>query len=340
MAISGFASRLGFTRIILGAIAGAAGSCALILSLSDSASGAGPKCFGKHATIVGTPNADTLHGTAGRDVIVGRGHRDTIDGRGGNDLICGGGGGDTIDGGSEFDKIKGGPRPDELDGGPGPDDLFGEGGNDFVRGDHGADKLFGEQGIDTLDGGAGPDKVFGGAGPDGLLGGPNPGVADELFGGAGNDTLKGEEGEDNLFGGADDDDLDGGEDIDDCQQGTGTGPVVNCEADLAVDVVGPATAPPGAIPFRITVTNNGPSSVGYTLDLGSDNSNLMCPSSSLDTHSEPELAAGSTRTEIDTITCIDEDAPGGEVSVVATLSGPPDPNPGNNQDQAVTTVTG
>lgn len=51
---------------------------------------AAPTCFGKRATIVGTPGDDRLVGTGGRDVIVGRGGDDVILGRGGRDRICGG----------------------------------------------------------------------------------------------------------------------------------------------------------------------------------------------------------------------------------------------------------
>jgi Ca2+-binding RTX toxin-like protein len=325
------ASRLAYARIILVSVAAAAGAWVAFLALSGSAAGAGPTCFGKPATIVGNGNANTLRGTAGDDVIVGGAGRDRIDGRGGSDRICGG---------DDPDKVFGGPGADKLDGERAADDLFGEQGADFARGDRGADKLFGEKGVDGLDGGAGPDDVFGGAGPDNLFGGPNPGVADNLSGGPGTDTLDGEEGEDNLFGGPDDDDLDGGEDVDNCQQGTGTGPVVNCEADLAVDVVGPATASEGDITYTVNVTNNGPSSVGYSLVLAHDDHHLLCPPPSWEgTHSEPALDAGATRSESYTITCAKEGDPGRQVSVDATVSGPPDPTPGNDHDQTVTAVS-
>ncbi|HEX5984156.1 MAG TPA: hypothetical protein VFY69_08120 [Solirubrobacterales bacterium] len=65
-----------------------------------------PRCFGREATIVGTPGSDRLVGTHRRDVIVARGGRDTVYGRGGNDLICGGGGRDLLRGGAGRDRIR------------------------------------------------------------------------------------------------------------------------------------------------------------------------------------------------------------------------------------------
>jgi Ca2+-binding RTX toxin-like protein len=183
------------------------------------------------------------------------------------------------------------------------------------------------EGADELFAGANDDDLFGEEGVDGLDGGPG---LDHLFGGPRNDEL---------FGGADEDDLDGGPDSDECQQGTGTGTVLNCEADLVVDVVGPATAPAGNITYTVNVTNLGPSSVGYTLVLDQNNSNLQC-SGARGTQSEPELAAGLARSQIQVVTCVDEEAPGGQLSVGATVSGPPDPTPENNHDVVATTVSG
>ncbi len=79
-----------------------------------------PLCFGKRATIVGTPRSDGPIGTSGPDVIVGLGGPDAIIGGGGNDLICGGPGNDEIEAdGGPFVSNPG--RADRVDGGPGKD---------------------------------------------------------------------------------------------------------------------------------------------------------------------------------------------------------------------------
>ena len=49
---------------------------------------AAPTCFGKRATIVGSPDRESIVGTSGGDVIVGTANSEVIHGRGGNDLIC------------------------------------------------------------------------------------------------------------------------------------------------------------------------------------------------------------------------------------------------------------
>jgi Ca2+-binding RTX toxin-like protein len=65
-------------------------------------------CWGRKATIVGTPGNNVLIGTRGRDVIVGLEGNDTIKGHGGNDVICGDNGADKIVGGKGVDLIGGG----------------------------------------------------------------------------------------------------------------------------------------------------------------------------------------------------------------------------------------
>ena len=82
---------------------------------------AAPRCFGRPATLVGTPGNDTLRGTAGNDVIVALAGNDRIDGRGGNDRICAGPGRDTLHGGPGNDRLDGGPGTDVLNGGAGRD---------------------------------------------------------------------------------------------------------------------------------------------------------------------------------------------------------------------------
>jgi Ca2+-binding RTX toxin-like protein len=300
---------------------------------TESSSAARPECFGKRATIVGGQNGNTLRGTEHADVIVGGGGNDKIDGRGGRDVICGGEGKDKIFGGPDFDSLSGGARGDRM---------FGEGDKDQINGDEGADLIFGGQRTDVLDGGDGPDELNGGPATDLIFGGSSPVAPDELFGGPGDDILAGELGDDNLFGGTGNDDLSGGtgEGTDNCQQEAGTGPVADCEADLAVDVVGAASSPEGNIPFRVTVTNNGPSSVPYTLALDEDDHHMFCGSPSFEgTHPETDLAAGFARTQDLIVTCAKEGDPGRQVSLDATLSGPPDPAPGNNHDIAITVIT-
>ena len=98
-------------------------------TVATGASAAAPRCFGRPATLVGTPGNDTLRGTAGNDVIVGLAGHDRIDGRGGNHRICAGPGRDTL---------RGGPGSDRLDGGPGTDGAlrrFGPGSVCKGRGD-------------------------------------------------------------------------------------------------------------------------------------------------------------------------------------------------------------
>lgn len=80
-------------------------------------------CNGMEATIVGTPEPDTLKGTRERDIIHSLGGNDTINGGNGNDIICGGEGLDT---------------------------LYGESGDDFLDGEAGMDSCNGGEGSDTI----------------------------------------------------------------------------------------------------------------------------------------------------------------------------------------------
>jgi hypothetical protein len=48
-----------------------------------------PRCFGRPATIIGTPGDDVLLGRPGSDVIVGLGGNDTVSGGRQIDYICG-----------------------------------------------------------------------------------------------------------------------------------------------------------------------------------------------------------------------------------------------------------
>jgi hypothetical protein len=124
---------IGFTLATLAAL------CLLSLTAFPAAGHADttPTCFGRPATIVGTPGNDQLAGTASPDVIVALGGDDKIGGAGGDDLICAG---------------------------PGADLVSAEGGSDRVSGGPGDDQLLGGNGRDRLDGGTGTDGCTGGAG--------------------------------------------------------------------------------------------------------------------------------------------------------------------------------
>jgi len=109
------------------------------------------------ATIIGTPNSETLTGTEFADSILGTG---------GNDTVSGLAGADTLDGGADNDTLKGGEHNDTLFGGLGKDWLYGDGGDDQLSGGGLRDRLFGGDGNDLLDGGSGDDSLAGGLGND------------------------------------------------------------------------------------------------------------------------------------------------------------------------------
>lgn len=151
---------------------------------ATAATAATPLCFGKPATIVGTPGPDTLTGLSGV-----------------SDVIYGGGGDDVISGGDFYS--------DDAKPGTAPDLLCGELGNDRVSGGPGNDKVNGGDGNDHVTGGLGADVLQGNAGDDV--------VSDESFedmdarpdilrGGPGNDRLTTAEGVDKAYG-------DGGNDV-------------------------------------------------------------------------------------------------------------------------------
>ena len=137
-----------------------------------------PSCFGKPATIVGTPGNDTLVGQGGV-----------------SDVIWGGGGNDTIIGGDFYgeDQIPG-SAPDLLCGGPGDDRVLGSPGNDKLSGGKGNDRVDGENGADVEQGNAGRDRVGSGSFADADA------ANDVSRGGPGNDVLLGGWGKDKLYG--------------------------------------------------------------------------------------------------------------------------------------------
>ena len=151
------------------AIGGLALTLAVLLSLGglgtmiapSAAAPAAPEseCFGKAATIVGTPGDDRIRGTNGDDVIVaGRGD-DRINGRGGDDLICGRSGDDRIRGGGGDDRVRGWRGEDSVKGGPGDDRLLGGLHDDTLRGNGGDDLLDGGAAQDDCDGGSGANTL-------------------------------------------------------------------------------------------------------------------------------------------------------------------------------------
>ena len=96
-----------------------------VVTMSPSEAAA-RQCFGRVATVVGTPGADVLHGTAGPDVIVSRGGADVIRAGSGNDRVCAGSGRDVVVAGAGNDRIDiGRQEADRVHGGPGDDWLGG-----------------------------------------------------------------------------------------------------------------------------------------------------------------------------------------------------------------------
>ena len=114
-------------------------------------------CFGRPATIMGTPGNDILIGTNKDDVIIGLGGNDIIIGKNGNDRICAGPGNDVVIAGNGNDHVSGGDGNDLIVGGPGDDKLLGEDGNDLI---------LGLPGNDAIDCGPGDDVGIGGPGVD------------------------------------------------------------------------------------------------------------------------------------------------------------------------------
>jgi hypothetical protein len=92
-----------------------------------------PRCLGRVATVVGTPERDLLRGTTGRDVIVGAGGNDKLVGDDGHDIICGGGGHDLLAGGAGKDALLGHAGDDRLLAGIHRDRCTGGAGDDGGR---------------------------------------------------------------------------------------------------------------------------------------------------------------------------------------------------------------
>jgi Ca2+-binding RTX toxin-like protein len=159
------------------------------LAGTSPATASTPMCFGRPATIVGTPGDDRLVGQSGVS--------DVIYGGGGDDVIVGGDFyGDDETPGAAPDLLCGGPGNDYVEGSPGNDRLSGGSGDDVVDGANGADVERGDGGHDIVGGGSfeeadsANDVSRGGSGDDVLAGGWGH---DRLYGQRGNDTLYDEE---------------------------------------------------------------------------------------------------------------------------------------------------
>jgi Ca2+-binding RTX toxin-like protein len=224
------------------------------------------------ATIIGTPNSETLTGTDFTDSIFGLGGKDILNGLAGND---------TLDGGADNDVLKGGEHNDVLVGGLGRDWLYGELGNDQLFGGGRRDRLYGGDHHDTLDGGTGNDIMVGGTGDDvyivdsaqdtiienlgeggdevrtsllsftlasnfeiltftgsGNFVGVGNAENNAIFGGSGNDALSGAAGFDALFGGSGNDVLDGGADDDRLFGGSGRDTIIGADGNDQLEGAG------------------------------------------------------------------------------------------------------
>jgi Ca2+-binding RTX toxin-like protein len=184
-------------------MAGAGVALAAAIAGFPPGTGAGPRCGGLRADMVGTPGRDVLVAPVhGKQVIYGGGGDDRIVGRRNHDVICGGGGDDLIIAGQGNDRVYGGPGDDRISTGRGKDRVEGEDGNDNIRGGAGGDKLSGGPGTDTIRGDTGKDRIQGGGDDDALNGGPGK---DTVWGESGDDSLQGDAGGDYLHGGPGDD---------------------------------------------------------------------------------------------------------------------------------------
>jgi Ca2+-binding RTX toxin-like protein len=137
---------------------------------------AAPHCFGRIATIIGTPGNDRIQGTNSVDVIVGLKGADSISALGGDDLVCAGRGRDRIDG--DHPDFPTSRADDKLKGGRGDDSIVGEVGNDVLIGKAGHDDLCDAFGADRSIGGRGRDRFSCPGGDDVFRGGPGTDTVD------------------------------------------------------------------------------------------------------------------------------------------------------------------
>jgi Ca2+-binding RTX toxin-like protein len=168
-----------------------AGILLVVSATSVTAHAAGPRCFGKSATIVGTNGNDVLRGTNRADVIVARGGSDTVRAKEGNDRVCAGAGHDLVRGAAGRDKIKGGDGLDLLWGSSGKDRIIGgffrsmdQGELDWLDGGGGDDTLLGSSALDAIRGRGGNDVIRGRGNNDDFY-------TEVVTGGGGADRIKG-----------------------------------------------------------------------------------------------------------------------------------------------------
>jgi hypothetical protein len=194
------------------------------------------------------------------------------------------------------------------------------------------------------------NRIYGRGGHDRICAGKGH---DIVYGGPGRDRIFGAVGRDRLYGGAANDRIDGGPGYDVCRQATGSGLLTRCEdtgavvapvpppptADLGVSVSSPATAPAGVVDFVVTVTNNGPSAVAYTLTLKNDNSDATCSGKDGGDYPMPVLAAGAQYQETIPQDCTTGGAGATVTMEVSVAHAYPDPNPANSVSSATTTFT-
>lgn len=184
-------------------LTGAVAVGAMLVSPVPAGQAPVPRCHGKKATIVGTPDDDVLIGSPTADVVAGLGGDDVIRGQAGDDALCAGRGTDRIAGGRGNDRFRGGRGDADAavfrggDGltnaylerrgcdcglaktpGLGRDELRGleqlvgqERYDDRLHGDPGDNRLVGRGGADTLQGRAGDDRLVAGPGKDVVDGG-------------------------------------------------------------------------------------------------------------------------------------------------------------------------
>jgi hypothetical protein len=158
---------------------------------------------------------------------------------------------------------------------PGPDcngmtpTITGTNVAEWLTGTEGTDVIRAGAGDDTINGLGGDDVVCGGPGNDTTRGGPGD---DTVRSGRGNDSSSGEAGNDTMFGQGDGDIADGGTGVDGCLFETHE----QCEADLDINVTGPATATKGGLGvsvYNASLVNHGPTPavntrIDFTLPAG------------------------------------------------------------------------
>lgn len=224
--------------------------------------------------------------------------------------------------------------------------IVGTNGDDVIKGTPRADVIVARGGNDIISGGGGKDRICGGSGADTIRGGVG---ADWINGGWGNDTLGGSKGDDKIFGmqGHDkllgsygNDRLNGGDGTDGCFQNAGTGAVTRCEtADLAVAVSSPRNTKGGEVTFTVSVRNNGPDAVVYTLSLAQSSQKATCASADwVGDHAGVLLGVGAER-DMQVVASCTKEAKGAKVMVDATVSSiAPDPDPLNDASQGKTNL--